>query len=137
MIVTDREILHQISLEVTEKEIRDRQLLLKLRTATNMAWTGGCGLACIQIGIPLRYGFYYYKGNPQELINPKILYKIGKITENEGCLSIPNKYTAVERAYEIEYLNNGKKKKAKGFRARIIQHEIDHMDGKLNDELTN
>ena len=64
-------------------------------------------------------------------MNPKILKTWGEDIADEGCLSIPNKYIPVKRAITIEYVSGGKKKKVSGFLARLIQHEIDHMDGKL------
>lgn len=110
------------------------QLIKRLREANSHAWCDGAGLAAIQIGVPLRFAWYKFKDKEGTLLNPVILQRYGVIKEKEGCLSIPNKYTEVERAYAIDYLTNGKRKTAKGFLARLIQHEIDHMDGILNDE---
>ena len=54
----------------------------------------------------------------------------------EGCLSLPKQYAEIERSVEIkvEYFNSQNEKiveKKKGFEARILQHEIDHLNGKL------
>ena len=54
----------------------------------------------------------------------------------EGCLSLPEQYADVERPKEIviEYIDENKqtvKKEVNGFEARILQHEIDHLSGKL------
>ena len=132
MIVTDQKILRQVSKDTTQEEVDKLELVRKIQEANKTAWTKGAGLAAIQIGIPLRFAWYRIEDKEGTLLNPKILTEFGKEILEEGCLSIPHKYTKVERAYSIEYLTNGKKKKANGFKARLIQHEIDHMNGILN-----
>ncbi len=78
------------------------------------------------------------KSIPQPLIlfNPVVKKKDGKITYNEGCLSVPTYFEVVERAktIEVEALNEKGEKvnfKTDGLLAICIQHEIDHLDGKL------
>ena len=73
---------------------------------------------------------------PLILFNPVITKREGKTTYNEGCLSVPTYYEVVERALyiEVEALNEkGEKIKIKtdGLLSICIQHEIDHLDGKL------
>lgn len=73
---------------------------------------------------------------PLVLINPVVVKKVGSTTYNEGCLSVPSYFEVVERAnyIECEALDkNGKKFtiKSDGLLAICIQHEIDHLDGKL------
>jgi peptide deformylase len=73
---------------------------------------------------------------PLILINPKIIKSQGTITFDEGCLSVPSFYETVERKEVIEVENydlNGKKYtfKADGLLAICIQHELDHLEGKL------
>ncbi len=73
---------------------------------------------------------------PLKLINPVIKKKTGKTTYNEGCLSVPTYFEIVERAkyIEVEALNEKGEKifiKTDGLLAICIQHEIDHLDGKL------
>jgi len=73
---------------------------------------------------------------PLYLINPEIKVKKGKTTYDEGCLSVPSYYETVERFdyIELEALDkNGKviKIKTDGLLSICIQHEIDHLDGKL------
>lgn len=131
MITTDKNILHQISVETTPKEAYGYGLIFKLREANKMAWTKGAGLAAIQIGMPLRFAWFFYEGKEGVLLNPVIVNHWGEEIAKEGCLSIPNKWVEVKRAFEIEYLTNGKTKRARGFLARLIQHEIDHMNGIL------
>jgi peptide deformylase len=133
-IVTDKNILHQISLPTTYNEVESLGLVKKLREANKTAWTKGCGLAAIQIGIPLRFAWYIATNKKEyTLLNPIILQKWGTDIKSEGCLSIPNLYKDVARAWTIKYSTNGKIKIVSGFEARLIQHEIDHMDGKLID----
>ncbi|MEZ6255355.1 MAG: peptide deformylase [Patescibacteria group bacterium] len=111
----------------------------------------GAGLAAPQIGIPLRMCVVRkFKPNPNDpantdselskeiiLINPQITsYSNSEDIRWEGCLSIPDTYGKVKRAKQITVKAqdiNGEeiKLKASGFFARIIQHEIDHLDGIL------
>ncbi len=73
---------------------------------------------------------------PLVLINPEVKVKKGKTIYGEGCLSVPGFVENVERAeyIEAEYLNTKGEKvtvKVDGLLAICIQHEIDHLDGKL------
>jgi peptide deformylase len=73
---------------------------------------------------------------PLVLFNPEIVGKKGKTTYDEGCLSVPTYFETVERFEEIEVEAldiEGKKVsfKTDGLLAICIQHEIDHLDGKL------
>jgi peptide deformylase len=73
---------------------------------------------------------------PLKLFNPVILKKEGKINYDEGCLSVPGYVEAVPRFKYVEFEATGpdKKKiiiKTDGLLAICIQHEIDHLDGKL------
>ena len=96
------------------------------------------GLAAPQVGVPLRV---IVIGIPEEkdiaLINPEIVrHSIETNLDNEGCLSIPGYMGEVERydTITVKGLNrHGQplKIKANGWMARIIQHEIDHLEGVL------
>src|ERR1044072_953601 len=73
---------------------------------------------------------------PLVLFNPKIVGKVGKTTYDEGCLSVPTYYETVQRFEKIEVTAldiDGKpiKFETDGLLAICIQHEIDHLDGKL------
>ena len=73
---------------------------------------------------------------PLVLISPKVLEKKGKVSFQEGCLSVPSYFEKVERASWIrfEYFNlKGEKQicEVDGLIAICVQHEIDHLDGKL------
>ena len=134
-IITDIEILHKISQPTTIEEVIALDLDKRLRVASMSAWTRGYGLAAIQIGIPLKYAVYMWDGAWKYLLNTEITQSIGRITQMEGCLSIPHQWFPVQRAFEIEYTNDGRKCRAKGVRARIIQHECMHFNGLMLNEL--
>jgi peptide deformylase len=99
----------------------------------------GIGLAAIQVGVAERVIVVDVsdKGDePQGHINPEILAKEGSEVMQEGCLSVPGVYEDVERAERIRVRaldGNGKRLEfdADGLLAVCIQHEIDHLDGKL------
>ena len=76
------------------------------------------------------------KNEPVTLVNPEILHKSGTEEMEEGCLSVPGITDLVQRAEKISYRYldlDGEEIEAEadGLRAVCIQHEIDHLDGKL------
>ncbi len=94
------------------------------------------GLAAPQVGVSIRMFVAQTGKGPGVFINPRILKKKGKEIIEEGCLSLPEFWLKVKRAKEIELEAidiNGKKIKTKavGLFARILQHEIDHLNGIL------
>ena len=101
----------------------------------------GVGLAANQIGIPWRLfvvnmGVETNKDNLITLINPELTAMEGKEMGEEGCLSIPDVIAKVNRATQIEVkaidLNgNDIRFEAKGYLARALQHEMDHLNGVL------
>ena len=121
-----------------------------------MRTKNGVGLAAIQLGVDQRvliinipledkdgenYGEENSKNdqpkeNTLEMINPVIVEKDGKEKFQEGCLSIPGVYEDIERAkhVKVEYFDRDGKKQSiedDGFLAVAMQHEIDHLDGKV------
>ena len=102
----------------------------------------GIGLAAIQIGIPkqiivLDVSSKDQKKNPMCFINP-VIKKISKETSlyEEGCLSLPKTFIEIERPKKclVEYINkDGLKSEIEcdNLLATCIQHEINHLDGKL------
>jgi peptide deformylase len=112
------------------------------RMAATMYKAPGVGLAAIQVGIDQSFLIYDIasqdqKRNLQVLINPTIISKEGEIlSENEGCLSVPDYRADVKRAAKIlveGFDRNGKpvRFEARGYQAVVIQHEIDHLSGTL------
>ena len=101
----------------------------------------GVGLAANQIGIPQRifvvnFGIETDKDDLVTLINPEITAMEGSELGEEGCLSIPDMIAEVNRATQIEVkaidLNgNDVRFEAKGYLARALQHEMDHLNGVL------
>lgn len=115
------------------EEVKELRLRQRLRAANKTAWIKGAGLAAIQIGIPLQFAWFSIRGTDEILLNPEIVVAKGKyVFKKEGCLSIPNSYVDTERYQYIEYISEGKRKTAMNFKAVLIQHEIDHMNGILN-----
>jgi peptide deformylase len=102
----------------------------------------GIGLAAIQIGVARRVVTIDIARQeepkaPQVFINPEITWSSEETsTYEEGCLSIPQYYEEVERParVRVKYLDvHGKSQEieAEGLLATCLQHEIDHLDGKL------
>jgi peptide deformylase len=98
----------------------------------------GIGLAAPQVGASLRLmvvGDEEGRG-AQALVNPTITAQGGSITAEEGCLSLPGIFARVARAewvtLQAEDLEGAPVSlTARGLRARVFQHEIDHLDGVL------
>lgn len=99
----------------------------------------GVGIAAVQIGILKRMILCKHQGKTYKMINPVILKRMGRYIEEEGCLSVKEKeyeyeIGKVERSLvvEVEYQDEEGIKQHKivdGYLARIIQHEVDHLDG--------
>lgn len=101
----------------------------------------GVGLAANQVNLPLRLFIANPSGEKdsgQELVflNPVIQKATGTIEAEEGCLSLPGLHGTVKRNKTVQvnaYSMDGKEinLKVDGFLSRIIQHEVDHLDGVL------
>ncbi|OLE39533.1 MAG: peptide deformylase [Candidatus Rokubacteria bacterium 13_1_20CM_2_70_7] len=98
----------------------------------------GIGLAAPQVGVSLRLLVVGDEETREAraLINPVITDQSGQATAEEGCLSIPGIFAPVTRAawVRMEALDPGGqtvKMDARGLLARVLQHEIDHLDGVL------
>ena len=112
-----------------------------------MVSKNGVGLAAIQIGVEKRVLIINLpdendddalpvKSETLEIINPIFIKKEGSCKHQEGCLSIPGVYEDIERSEHIvlEYQDRYGEKKTienNNFLAIAIQHEIDHLDGKV------
>ena len=98
---------------------------------------GGAGLSANQIGVVKRVFVYEHEGEIEACINPHIISRSEETLEDvEGCLSLPGVGVPVERSEIIEMEYTGMEGetyhvKAEGWIARVFQHEIDHLDGKL------
>lgn len=110
-----------------------QKLIKEMKEAMEKA--DGAGLAAPQVGESLRICAIQYGGEVFAMINPKITsYSREKEIGEEGCLSFPGQFFPIKRSAKIKvrYIDEeGKemKKKVEGLLARIMQHEIDHLDG--------
>ena len=99
----------------------------------------GIGLAAIQVNQPRRVivvDISEERNQPLALVNPEILEKHGEEQMEEGCLSVPGVYEPVQRAERVRVRaldrdGGAIEMDADGLLAVCIQHEIDHLDGKL------
>jgi peptide deformylase len=138
--------LWQKSLPVTQfagPELAD--LLQDLRDT--MAHLNGAGLAAPQIGVQLRVVIFGVKSNPRYpgiddvpdtvLINPVLTPLSEEVEEGwEGCLSVPGMRGWVPRFHKLRYTGFDQEgsffqRDVEGFHARVVQHEVDHLDGVL------
>lgn len=138
IITQPNPILRKKSKEISLKEIKaDGLAKLVSSMEKTMLKTDGAGLAAPQIGKNIRLAVINSKDGPVCLINPKIIKKSwAKELGQEGCLSIPGIFGQVKRHKKITLIycdQTGKKMKqsAQGLMARVMQHEIDHLDGIL------
>ncbi len=117
----------------TKKEIQE--LLKKMNRA--MVDAGGIGLAANQIGMDLSFFIARVDRKFYAIFNPKLVKTWeSTVVAEEGCLSVPEVAASVIRPEKVTlegYDKNGKKIKIKawGVLARVFQHEVDHLNGKL------
>tara|TARA_B100000575_G_scaffold288908_1_gene289744 strand:+ start:1421 stop:1939 length:519 start_codon:yes stop_codon:yes gene_type:complete len=123
--------------------VGEEDIIIANKMKEIMINASGVGLAANQIGILKKIVtiFFIDKENKEEikytLFNPEIIsYSEEKIIMEEGCLSIPEQYAEIERPKDItlKYINEKNeiiKKNLTGIESRILQHEIDHLSGKL------
>jgi len=101
-----------------------------------MQATKGIGLAAPQVGLDMRLIVVDIGEGPLKLVNPKIISKKGSSILEEGCLSLPGVNIKVKRAaaVTVSALNIQNKPeliKATGIFSHVLQHEIEHLNGKL------
>jgi len=122
-----------------------KELLVDMRDT--MAHLNGAGLAAPQIGVPLRVVIFGVTANPRYpdidpvpdtvLVNP-VLTPLSEEKEEgwEGCLSVPGMRGWVPRYRRLRYAGFDERgerfeRDVEGFHARVVQHEVDHLDGVL------
>ena len=98
----------------------------------------GLGLAAPQVGVQKRFFVYDLQDGdgPKTLINPRIIESRGEWTYDEGCLSVPGLSWQIVRPKEIHLVGfdldgNEVSIEADEILARLFQHELDHLDGRL------
>ena len=134
--------LKEISIEVTNLDKKLHTLLDDMYST--MMESNGVGLAAIQVNVAKRILILcipddegeQHKEDLIEVINPTTSDMSGNIIYQEGCLSVPGFYEDIER-YEkltLKYQDrdgNEQSIELEGFASVAIQHEMDHLDGKL------
>ena len=134
------------AVEVTDFGSPDLLSLLEDMRDT-MAAEKGAGLAAPQIGVPLRVVIFGFESSPRypdakpvpytELVNPLLAFPDDEEEEGwEGCLSVPGLRGLVPRYRRLRYQGfdpQGRPidRSVEGFHARVVQHEVDHLDGLL------
>lgn len=133
-------ILHQklTAIKAITPEIKELILAMKQK----MVEANGVGLAANQVGQDLQ--LFVIDANlakesnvPEVYINPEITERSADLAEmEEGCLSIPETWLQIKRAKKVRLKaldqdGNKIKIKARGFLARVLQHETDHLNGLL------
>lgn len=96
----------------------------------------GVGLAAPQVGVGLRVLVVGYKKHRFEIVNPELVAASGEAVDEEGCLSLPGVNVDVSRYVRVHVkgfsaVGRPIVVREKGFVARIIQHELDHLNGVL------
>lgn len=130
-------VLREVSQPVRKVNAELKKLVAEM--FETMAIENGIGLAAPQVGVNKRViviDLGEEGTKPFALINPEVIKSSGQATDNEGCLSIPGVFLPVCRPSHIKVkardLNDRQTIfEADGLLARAIQHEIDHLDGKL------
>jgi peptide deformylase len=128
-------VLRKVADEVTD--IDAELVRLTEEMATTMYEAPGIGLAAPQVGISQRFFVYDYDGSgPAVLINPVIAESDGEWYYDEGCLSVPGQYFEIVRPKTIHVTGidihgNEVSVEADELFSRLIQHELDHLDGVL------
>lgn len=128
------DILKRRALKVASVGDEERRILAEM--TKTMYLNGGVGLAAVQVGIDKQMAVVDIGKGLIKMVNPVIVKSEGSETAEEGCLSVPDTSVKVKRSKKItvQYLNEfGEISQftAEGLLARAIQHEIDHLSGKL------
>jgi peptide deformylase len=124
-------------------ETIDEELRATVRSMFDLMYAArGIGLAANQVALPFRFFILNVTADPaqadqeQVFINPEIVKRHSSIEDEEGCLSMPGLYAKVTRARKIrvkayDLQGNEVDLEAEDLLSRAIQHETDHLDGKL------
>ena len=134
-------VLRKRAEPVTEIAEAERQLAVQM-LETLYATGNGIGLAATQVGVLKRLVIVDIgeeddaEYEPLVLFNPEILSSEGEIVADEGCLSIPDVTAEVKRPEKIvvegiDVQSNAVRIETDGLLARVLQHEVDHLNGVL------
>jgi peptide deformylase len=138
-------VLRKVAEDITTDYPNLKELIANMHETMDNA--EGVGLAAPQIGLPIRVvvvnldvlsdEFPEFKGYRKAFINAHILDVSGELEDmEEGCLSLPGIHENVKRAGKIhvQYLDEDMQphdEMVEGYLARVMQHEFDHLDGKM------
>lgn len=132
-------VLREVSEPVQEIDRKIKNIVSDLRDTLKQA--SGLGLAAVQIGELKRLFIVDFEAieidaSLKVFINPEIIERSGEIEMEEGCLSIPEIYQKVVRPEKVTVKALGIDGKEftlnlSGMAARVVQHEYDHLEGKL------
>ena len=127
-------VLRSRSKLVSQLTDRDKSVMNEMYEL--MKISAGVGLAAPQVGINKQIIVVDVGQGPIKLVNPRIVKKSGSERMEEGCLSLPGVYVSVKRARSIvvNAINEDNQKialSASGLLARVLQHEIDHLRGRM------
>ncbi|MET8007115.1 peptide deformylase [Nonomuraea glycinis] len=131
----DDPVLRAVAAPVRDFD-RELRRLVKSLTLTMRAGAGRAGLAAPQLGVPLRVLVYSFDGASGHLVNPRLELSPRRITADEACLSAPGVWWPLERSYMVtargrDMFGKSVTVRALGVLARVLQHEVDHLDGVL------
>lgn len=129
-------VLKEESRKVTDFGPELQSLVGKLRRI--MEAEDGVGLAAPQVGVQKKVLVWQDPAGEEGgvLVNPRIVERSGEEEDEEGCLSVPGYSVAVPRALRIRIEGQDETGESvavevEGLKARILQHEIDHLEGRL------
>jgi peptide deformylase len=134
ILVVGNPVLRQKAKRVTQFD-KNLQRLIDDMIETMRA-APGVGLAGPQVGIPLRLAVIEVDDVVTVIINPEIVKSSGDVELDEGCLSVPGFWGKLHRSEKVTVKAKNRdgrdfRVNAEGLLAQALQHEIDHLDGKL------
>lgn len=127
-------VLRQTCMPIDRFDSRLTDIIDEMRTL--MIQQGGIGLAAPQAGLQKRFFVAEISGQFMALVNPLIVNSGGRDEMKEGCLSLPEAQIRIQRRTTIDlagYDSSGRRQihQFSGLWARVVQHEIDHLNGIL------
>jgi len=141
IVINGEPVLHRRAAPVDPTELGTAAFKrLVLDMIETMRSANGVGLAAPQIGVGKRLFVADSPSGPIALVNPEFTWVASRtVRADEGCLSLPGQVFPVRRhaAVKVRALNADGQEvnfEAKGFLARVLQHELDHLDGILIDD---
>ena len=128
-------VLREVALPVRKVNEELKQLIKDMYDT--MYEANGVGLAAPQVGVSKRlFVIDVGDGEPFALVNPVLEKGWREVEDSEGCLSVPGVYMPVKRYEKVRFSGRNEKDRAvtieaTGLLARALQHELDHLDGKV------